>query len=185
MALASHLDPWFCFSASHWVPGLQSWPHWCQHQVQQLLFSLVSLGYFALFPDFGTPLQDDSPCPIAQPWRTHLVCHLHTSFPTLPRRKEVMDDPRRQNTGSSSWNTLQSSRDLIKIQIPEPFSTPPESRGVCFNPLPRECRCICKHQSHGVMRGCCLQAHIIWLWNRKLHQTQLFFFPPQEKEKRK
>lgn len=138
---------------------------------------LGELELFCPFPWFWHPLKNDSHRLLAQPWRTHLGCQPHTSFPTLRRRKEVVGDPRRQNTGSSFWDTLQSSRDLIKIQTPEPFSMPPESRGLCFNPLPREFRCTCKHQSHQCdERVLSASTHHLALKQETSSDSAFFFF---------
>lgn len=93
-----------------------------------------------------------------------------------------MGDPRRQNTGSSSWNTLQSSRDLKKYRYPNPSQCHLNLEECVLTHFPGNARYTCKHQSPSVMRGCYLQAHIIWLWNRKLHQTQLFFFSREGKK---
>ena len=95
-----------------------------------------------------------------------------------------MGDPRRQNPGSSSWNTLQSSRDLIKIQIPEPFSVPPESRGVCFNPLPRECQ-VHMQTSEPPCDGRVLSAstHHLALEQETSSDSTFFFFPSREGKK--
>lgn len=71
---------------------------------------------------------------------------------------------------------------LKKIQIPEPFSVPPESRGVCFNPLPRECQVHMQTSEPQRDERLLSASTHHWLWNRKLHQTQLFFFSREGKK---
>lgn len=59
-----------------------------------------------------------------------------------------MGDPRRQNTGSSSWNTLQSSRDLKKYRYPNPSQCHLNLEECVLTHFPGNARYTCKHQSH-------------------------------------
>lgn len=190
VALASPLDPCFCFSASIGFLTSQSWPHWCWQQVGRFLIRLVNLSCSSLSPGFGIPCRMTVITHQTSPGELTWCGSPMPSCPSLSWQGGSMDNPGRKCTGFSSWKALQSSGDLIKIQIPEPFSKPPESTGVCSGNL-EECR-MGTHfpgnagahpnlRATGVVRGCCLQAHTCRHWNRKLHQPQLFFLKRRKK----